>query len=252
MGRSEFTPFGSPEDSRRSKAPLLIAAGGLALVVVAFSLGRVSTSSSDEASPPEQAQEEESSAPGDGIREEVSIEGQLFSADDLTWSEHAGEIVPFSAEHGPHENEGGWVRDFSRTPQGALLAGAHIYTQAVPNADLPPDAIEASLKNQLIGDYAPIFIAESMENGFEPASNLGYTRFEAYKYHEYSDNDAVFELVVANLDPDTEEVAIRVAVVVSMAWRDGDWRLYLPEDPLDNSRILDSLEGLEILPGADG
>ncbi|QVJ03490.1 hypothetical protein KGD82_27815 (plasmid) [Nocardiopsis eucommiae] len=225
----------------------------MALVVVAFSLGRVSLSS-DEAPASDQTQEEvadaEADAPGDEIREEVSIDGQLFSADDLTLQDHAGvPLLPFSAEHGPHEDQGGWVREFSRTPQGALLAGAHIYMQSANSADLPPEAIQESLNNQIIGEHSTTFISESMERDFEPDPNREYVRIEAYKYHEYNDNEAVFEMTVANLEPGTEEVAIRVSVLVSMGWRDGDWRFYVPEDMMGEARIIDSLEGFEFLPG---
>lgn len=251
MGRSEFTPFGASNNSQKPKTPLLLVSGALVLVLVGFSLGRLTTPETESAqSEQEQQEQAESSAPP--VEEEVSIEGQLFSSDDLTWREHGGAIVPFSADHGPHEDEGGWVRGFSRTPQGALLAGAQIYLQASVTADLPGGAIQNSFENQLIGEHAAPLIEENLERGFDPDPNRQFTRIEAYNFHNYDENSAAYELVIANLDHETEEPMIRFALVASVAWRDGDWRLFVPEDIIDETRVLDSLDGFEPFPGAIG
>ncbi|MEU0237613.1 hypothetical protein ABZ234_07975 [Nocardiopsis sp. NPDC006198] len=237
MGR-EFTPFASSPQTPRLR--LVLVGGAIVLAVGAFGLGRLTM--------PDEAPAPDAGAPSETAPSEAATppEGGPLDAQDVTWREHGGVRVPFSATHGPAEDEGGWVRGFERTEQGAVLAGTHIFLQASGSADMPEEAINASLTQQLTGEHAPTFAEGIRERGFDPDPSRSDILVEAYSIHEFNDTGAVFELALSNQGSDGS--TITTSTVITMMWQDGDWQMLVPENTMEHVRVLENLDGFTPFP----
>lgn len=240
MGRrTEFAPF-SPSPQRPRLRLLMV--GGVAVAVLGgFVLGRVW-----DASEPAPTQESTEAAGAPTPSSTPDDDGDL-APDDVTWREHAGLIMPFSAEHGPVEDEGGWVRGFARTPQGAVMAGTHIFLQASNEADMPEEAIRASFDEQLTGDHADAFVERMVADGFTPAAEANI-KVEGYLLHDYDDNGAVFEFAAGTATEGVDGYPIYTATMLTVMWEDGDWRLLVPESTMEHVRLLDTLDEFTPFP----
>ncbi|MGI5122761.1 hypothetical protein ACQEU5_24915 [Marinactinospora thermotolerans] len=239
MGRrTEFAPFSpSPQQPRLR---LLVVGGVVVAVLGGFALGRVW-----DASEPPPAQET-APATGDPTPSTPDDGGEL-SPDDVTWREHAGLLMPFSAEHGPFEDAGGWVRGFSRTRQGAVMAGTHIFVQASNEADMPEEAIRASFDEQLVGEHAGAFVERMVASGFTPAPAANI-KVEGYLVHDYHDNGAVFELAASTATEGGDGYPIYTATMLTVMWENGDWRLLVPESTMEHVRLLDTTDEFTPFP----
>lgn len=236
MGRSEFTPFQSAP--QRSPLRLALVGGVIVVALGAFVLGRVSSADTPPPEEPTVASDAPSAPP--------APQGEDLVAEDVTWREHGGVLLPFSAAHGPAEDAGGWVRGFARTEQGAVLAGTHIFLQAARSADLPEEAINASLTHQLTGEHAPAYAESIRERGFDPDPGRANILVEGYNLHEYSDTGAVFELALGSQGED--DSLLRTSTVITMMWQDGDWQMLVPENTMEHVRVLENLDGFTPFP----
>lgn len=238
--RAEFAPFApSPHQQPRLRLRLLVVGGVVVAVLGGFVLGRA-WDSSDPA--PAQESTEAASTPASPAPDD---DGTL-SPDDVTWRDHAGLSMPFSAEHGPFEDEGGWTRGFSRTSQGAVMAGTHIFLQASNESDMPESAIRSSFDEQLTGEHADAFVERMVDAGFTPAeANI---KVEGYLLHDYDDNGAVFELAAASATEGVDGYPIYTATMLTVMWENGDWRLLVPESTMEHVRLLDNTDEFTPFP----
>gem|GEM_PF-5950768 len=238
--RKEFAPF-SPSPQRPRLRLLMV--GGVAVAILGgFVLGRAWDSSE---SAPAQESTEAAGAPAPSVTPDD--DGNL-SPDDVTWREHAGLVMPFSAEHGPFEDEDGWVRGFARTPQGAVMAGTHIFLQTSSKADLPEEAIRASFNGQLTGEHAEAFVERMVADGFEPDPSRANINVEGYLLHDFDDNGAVLELAAGTATEGADGYPVYTATMLTVMWENGDWQLLVPESTMEHVRLLDTLDEFTPFP----
>ncbi|KOX13690.1 hypothetical protein ADL05_18590 [Nocardiopsis sp. NRRL B-16309] len=210
----------------------MLAGAALVVVALAFGVGRTTAT----------APTQENTTQADTEQTTSTAQEETLDVQGLAWREHGGITLPFSAEHGPLEDDQGWVRGFTRTESGAVLAALHIFFQGDRSADLPEQVIRTSLEEQWTGEHTEERIAAMDRLGFEPNPDRGSLEPHGYLVHEYSESGAVIELAVNAHTEQGDGSPTTSGMLVTLLWADGDWRRLVPESDMDHVRLLDAEE----------
>lgn len=228
--------------------------GGVVLLAVILALAS-SCGGSEQAAPP--AGSTSSSVPSESmsrgsvlpqkpdLQQREGTEGWLTSAPHaISWQRVDGVPFPFSDSDGPGHIDGAVTSGYSHTPQGAMLAAAHITFRLVWSADF-----EAVVQEQTeMSDSArEALLAGRRASGFvSPEVVAAVAKAPvAFKIADYSSERATVYLAF----PSTEG-SYRFAPV-TVIWSGGDWK-YTDLDP-DTDQIpdRDNLDGFTKLPGQE-
>jgi hypothetical protein len=220
--------------ARRRIHPLVVAAGGLALLVVPLMVVH-----SGGASRPDHSSGD---APvitvAPGYPSAPAVAGQapaeITWPADLTWATVAGLDLPASATAGPRDRAGGRARGFSQTPAGAVLAALHLLVRTSPQVG--PHVWEPTLREQVVGPDVAAYV-DAVQLDYETArqrlqlpygeplgriyASIGGVRIDAY-------NAEAASLRVLIEAPGPEGVSARAATVVQVSWSGTDWQLIAP------------------------
>jgi hypothetical protein len=220
---------------RRRINPLVVAAGGLALlVVVPLAIARIGDSPTPDG------------GSGNHLVVTVGPEGASALAvpdqppadmtwpTDLTWITIAGLDLPVSATAGPRDLADGRARGFSQTPPGAVLAALHLLVRTSPQVG--PRIWEPTLREQVIGPDVAAYV-DAVQLDYETArerlqlaygeplgriyASIGGVRIDAYGAQAAS-------LRVLIEAPGGDGNVARAATIVQVSWSGTDWQPIAP------------------------
>lgn len=155
----------------------------------------------------------------------------------ISWQRVDGIPFPFSDSDGPTRIDGAVATGYSHTPQGAVLAAAHISFRLAWSPDF-----EAVLDAQARVDErtrAALIEGRTRSGNVDPAMVAAVAKAPvAFKVTEYSDTKAVVFLAFP-----TSTNVYRVAPV-AVVWDDGDWR-YSDALNADEAKELSDTDNLD-------
>ncbi len=141
------------------------------------------------------------------------------------WGTVGSMQVPQSpAVYGPGRSDGPWETCFAHSPSGALLAAMNLWAEgtAVPPSELFARLAIGAPKN--LGSNARL-------------DSSGPVQFGGYRYDSYTPSDALVAIVFQGPEGKL------LAVVTSMAWRDGDWKYLFPTNGIPAMQVIPDLTG---------
>ncbi|GAB2633716.1 hypothetical protein [Nocardia goodfellowii] len=141
------------------------------------------------------------------------------------WQRVYGVSVPFSTSDGPARIEDGLALGYSRTPQGAILAGAQImYRANARPADRKLRARQMVLTAQEQATYARKIAEGGVPEQLPESASKWLVASDAFRIENYTPERATMRIATraqAGEGGGNRWVATQLAVV----WIDGDWRL---------------------------
>lgn len=154
-----------------------------------------------------------------------------------------GAIVPVSAEHGPTADDGTLATGFAATPEGALIAAAHILARS--GSDQPDAVWQAAIERQMVAGEDADSLAAA--NAIAPAGDPDAepTHLTGFAYTSFDAGSAAFTLYLTQAE-------MIFAVDITMTWDGADWRMVPPRngDWANEMSQVFSLEGA-VLWGPD-
>ncbi|MEU3255659.1 hypothetical protein [Streptomyces sp. NPDC006997] len=155
---------------------------------------------------------------------------------DLTWTLYGSVALPASEAAGPAVTDGDVARCYARTPLGALLATSQISVRYLAAGDWL-----AVTRAQTVGAGRDAYLAErrAAERTAPPdagARGAVHGQIAGFRFVTYHDTTAVIQTVWRFPDGRMQ------AATTTVLWRDGDWRLEYPADPVAPTPV-DSLAG---------
>lgn len=159
-------------------------------------------------------------------------------APEILWVSVAGVQVPISRHHGPHITTGHRAAGYSRSPEGAAVAGVNVLVRASPTAG--PASFDAVLASQLTGanlptlrqtthdQYEQLRLARGIREGEPILEARTAARVRGYIFDGYSHSAgrATVRVVL-----DSEDLAASGRLVtfrLSLVWDHDDWRVIAP------------------------
>lgn len=245
---------------RRRVSPLVVAAAGLALLVVASYLV---VRTGDGPTPGDAARDHQVVTVGPPDPSASATAGQVAAGvtwpTDLTWISVAGLDLPVSATAGPRDLAGGRARGFGQTPAGAVLAALHLLVRSSPQVG--PGVWGPTLCEQVVGPDIAAY-TDAVKQDYEAArerlrvpygeplgriyASIGGVRVDAYSPHAAS-------LRVLIEAPAADRGIALAATVVQVSWSGTDWQLIAPpRGDWSTMRVLISADlaaGYAPLPG---
>lgn len=206
---SYIVPDGSPSP-RRPRRWLWV--GGaivavIALVVLAFAVGRSGAQRDTTATPP---------APSEGLR----------PGPDITWASVGSQLVPVSAAHGPREQNNGLATGFTHDEIGAAMAAINLTartSKAAGSAVYVPTVLQ-----QCIGDQDSTIAGLNSQEPYE-ASGGKPTVEELFYLVVSGDPDGnIVVVAAAALTPESRNLGGYAQYTRTLHWIDGDWKMQVP------------------------
>ncbi len=154
----------------------------------------------------------------------------------VTWELFQGVALPISRTDGPTRVVGAVHAGFSRTPTGALLAAAQIAGRSIAEPSL--SGLREIGQRQLAagpGQTAYLNLVSSFKDNKPPAT--GFAQYAGFRYITYTSDLAVISL-------GTRGKTGRLQVGTdTLRWVDGDWKLELPANGLQQPQVVQNLAG---------
>ena len=176
--------------------------------------------------------------PGNDDAEAVEAEALTEAPDDTDWALVGNIMLPYSEEAGPHEDNGVTASLYERTPEGALLAAAHLSSRA--GGYTPREMWEQTIEHQFVDSEDREALLDLMheEVGDQEFTAGDVAEMAGFTYRSYDPDEAVIEVVL-----DTRQGAW-YSVLVTVEWVAGDWRMVAPPagDWMSMMRHLDSAD----------
>ncbi len=214
---SYIVPDGSPS-SRRPRRWIWVCGAivaVIALIIVAFAVGRFG-SQSGPATPPG---------------------GGLAGGPDITWAMVGSQAVPLSATHGPREQTNGLAAGFTHDELGAAIAAINIANRA--SAVAGPIVYETTLRQQCVGDIDATLV--SIRNSRSSAQADTVIAEEMFYRVTSGDPDSDLAVIsIAALTPQSRNLGGYAEFSRTMQWVDGDWKMQVPPSKV---RILPNVDG---------
>lgn len=192
-------------------AVLLVAA----LAVGAFFLAR----SLSRPAPPPASPDRQDNAPNQA--------GLSAPPQPVRWMRYQGYVLPVSSVHGPSSTVDGLATGYSHAPEGALIAGVQILSRL---SAVPVEQRRRIAARQVVGP-AKQELLSALGSASSPAAGSAPS-VAGFRFVSYTGDRAVIELVW-----DTTR-NYRAATSV-LAWKRGDWRLYLSQQPGQSHSVSD-------------
>jgi hypothetical protein len=149
--------------------------------------------------------------------------------------------LPFSTAAGPTKTTRDVASGFSQTATGALIASMQTFART---GWVNPAAQEAEFRQMATGDGKAAILAQL------PAPQLTVRpQFEGFRYIAYSPNRAVVNIAARVTDAAAGQTSL-VGLEMSMAWKNGDWRISFAAGPEADSPTLQNLSGYVPFAGA--
>jgi hypothetical protein len=219
---SYIVPDGSPS-SRRSRRWIWVCGAivaVIALIVVAFAIGRFGAQQPGRQAPP----------------------GTIPGGPDISWSSVGGKAVPISAAHGPSQQTNGLAAGFSHDETGAAVAAINIATRASKAAG--PVVYETTVRQQCVGDQDATLAG--IRNQGSPSGPEGKDAVEEY-FYRITSGDPTGDLVVvsaAALTPESRNLGGYAEFSRTLQWVDGDWKMQVPPG---KARLIANVDGYRSL-----
>jgi len=214
---SYIVPDGSPS-SRRPRRWIWIGGGAvivIALILVAFTVGRYGAQSGGPATPP----------------------GERAVGSDITWAAVGTQPVPLSASHGPKQQTNGLAAGFSHDELGAAVAAINIASRASGPAG--PLVYETTLRQQCVGDIETTLAIIRGSRSSAPAGTVVADEM----FYRVASGDPYADLVVisiAALTPQSRNMGGYAEVSRTMQWVEGDWKMQIPPS---RPRVVPNVDG---------
>lgn len=220
---------------RRRIHPLVVAAGGLALlVVVPLVLARIEDSPKVDRGSGDHLVVTVGPDGASALAAPSQAPADMTWPADLTWTTIAGLDLPVSVAAGPRDLAGIRARGFSQTPAGAVLAALHLLVRTSPQAG--PRVWEPTLREQVVGPDVAAYV-DAVRLDYETARErlqlpygepLGriYASIGGVRIDAYSARAASLRVLIEA--PGGDGGLARAATMVQVSWSGTDWQLIAP------------------------
>ncbi|HEX3828196.1 MAG TPA: hypothetical protein VHV82_13095 [Sporichthyaceae bacterium] len=141
---------------------------------------------------------------------------------DITWELMSGVTIPVSLSVGPTKTDGPVRYGFAHTPIGAVLAAANISTRYI---FAPGDGwLQVTQRQVEPSDGRDIFINSRRELTDMNPPDGGLGQLAGYRLNHYTPAKARIQIA------ETFASGVKQTSVLTVVWRNGDWRLVLEPD----------------------
>ena len=210
----------SEETSRRG----LIASAAVVMAILSLGVFLIFAPSDDEASPAPgtspvaQGTKQPTAEPEGnfcGLKDDPTATPPAIGPE-ATWALQSKLAVPSSATAGPGKTEDGVGYCYARSPEGALMAAAHVYTW-----DSPRMYRTLVARSLAAGPGVAIFEASMASSNHQP-SGAGGAQIAGYRFVSYSPTAATVVIAISTSGSFVEHA-------LDFVWEERDWRVVLAD-----------------------
>lgn len=173
-------------------------------------------------------------------------QGQNDAPGGLTWEKlYDLPIVPFSTSDGPTTIKDGIAQGWSRTPQGAALAGVSILSMWLGG----PDTESATVQRTLLSGDPTVIAQRTAQNRPARQSMLADPQLApgavaGVQVRSFNGNFATVDYGSGPVTDDSDPSGYYIVQTLSLSWSDGTWKLIVTPTTPDRGQHQTAIAGM--------